>query len=88
MPMNNTPRSHYEQNPGAAGIFVRTTYYTDSVKNCTTCSQLGDEYHTLFHCSEICRDDLLDMPNDFSSIWNYEGVNRLFQRIRDAEYVE
>ena len=55
---------------------------------CTTCSQLGDEYHTLFHCSEICRDDLLDMPNDFSSIWNYEGVNRLFQRIRDAEYVE
>ena len=55
---------------------------------CTTCCELGDEFHILYNCSEIYRDDLLDMPREISSIWEYDGINRLFQRIREAEYVD
>ena len=55
---------------------------------CNTCCELGDEFHILYNCSEIYRDDLQDMPREISLVWEYDGINRLFQRIREAGYVE
>ena len=54
---------------------------------CVTCRELGDEEHVLYNCADIMRDDLTDIPRPLSSLWEYQGVNRLFKRIMDAEYV-
>ena len=55
---------------------------------CRTCNEFGDEFHALFSCSEVYREDLEDMPSSVADLWEYEGINRLFQRMRDAEMVE
>ena len=54
---------------------------------CVTCGELGDEEHVLYNCADIRRDDLTDIPRPLSSLWEYQGVNRLFKRIMDAEYL-
>ena len=48
----------------------------------------GDEEHMIYSCADIVRDDLVDIPRPLSSLWDYQGVNRLFKRIMDAEYLE
>ena len=57
-------------------------------RRCVTCGVLGDENHVVYECNEIRRDDLPEMPRPLSSIWVNVGVNRLFERIVDAKYVE
>ena len=53
---------------------------------CASCNEVGDEFHAIYHCSEVCREDL-NLPRTISDIWEHEGVNTLFQRLRNAEMV-
>ena len=55
---------------------------------CTICGVLGDESHVVYTCSEIRRDDIAELPQPLSEIWNFEGINTLFKRIVDAKYLE
>ena len=57
-------------------------------RTCSTCNELADEFHLLYECQEIFQDDIQDIQQDISSIWNCAGVNELFSRIREAEYVD
>ena len=54
---------------------------------CGTCNEFGDEFHALYHCSKVYREDLVDLPPRLADLWEYEGVNTLFQRMYDAEMV-
>ena len=54
---------------------------------CNTCNLLGDENHAVFSCSKIERSDLLELPETLSAVWEWEGVNILFKRLRDAEMI-
>ena len=54
---------------------------------CHTCNVLGDEFHVIYRCSDIYREDL-DPPEQLASLWDYPEVNTLFKRIRDAEYLD
>ena len=54
---------------------------------CAACGVLEDEQHIVYSCTQIQRNDLTDLPHPLSSIWDYQGVNRLFKRIVDAEYI-
>ena len=54
---------------------------------CAACGVIEDEQHIVYSCTQIQRNDLIDLPRPISSIWNYRGVNRLFKRIIDAEYL-
>ena len=56
-------------------------------RTCVTCGELGDEEHMIYSCADIVREDLVDIPRPLSSLWDYQGVNRLFKRIMDAEYL-
>ena len=55
---------------------------------CVTCGVVGDENHVLYNCSEILRDDLGQLPQPISNIWESDEVNRLFKRICDAKYID
>ena len=55
---------------------------------CTTCNELGDEYHAVYRCHLIHRDELLDIPHELSSIWNYYKINDLFERFRSAGLIK
>ena len=54
---------------------------------CGSCNEFGDEFHALYHCSKVYREDLVDLPPRLAELWDYEGVNTLFQRMCDAEMV-
>ena len=54
---------------------------------CTSCYLLGDENHAVFSCQKIERSDLLEFPDRLSELWEWEGVNTLFKRLRDAEMI-
>jgi hypothetical protein len=54
---------------------------------CGKCNVLGDERHCIYDCVDIPRGDL-DLPMELSSLWNYEKVNTLFERIVGADYLE
>ena len=55
---------------------------------CSTCGELGDEFHALYYCSNVYRGDLANLPPRIADIWEYEGVNTLFKRLREADMIE
>ena len=76
---------------GSHNLKIETGRWNRTVGNdrlCTKCNEMGDEYHIIYNCSEIYRDDLTDLPLTLSSIWSYPKVNELFERIRIAGYIE
>ena len=42
---------------------------------CTTCNEVDDEYHAVYRCNLIHRDDLDDIPKELSLIWNNDKIN-------------
>ena len=55
---------------------------------CSSCHVLEDERHIIFDCCQVNREDLPNIQEQsLSSIWKYEKVNTLFDRIRRGEYV-
>ena len=55
---------------------------------CSTCGELGDEFHALYYCSDVYRGDLANLPPRIADIWEYEGVNTLFKRLCEADMIE
>ena len=54
---------------------------------CGICDELGDEFHAVYRCSGVDREDL-QLPPTLSEIWNYEGMNTLMKRFLDVEWVK
>ena len=55
---------------------------------CSTCGdELGDEFHAVYSCSGVHREDL-QLPPTLSDIWSCEGVNTLMKRFLDMEWVK
>ena len=53
---------------------------------CANCNVVGDEHHVLYDCSLIFREDL-DLPDDMSCIWTHSDVFRLFERIKETDFL-
>lgn len=54
---------------------------------CPICNVLGDEYHAIYNCRDIFREDLV-LPTRISNIWSYVEVNTLFKRLLDSDYID
>ena len=52
---------------------------------CTNCGVLGDEYHVLYHCTLIHRDDIA--LDSFSKLWHQPEIYRLFTRLKAVKYL-
>ena len=55
---------------------------------CPTCKILGDEYHVIYQCCEIFRDDIDGLPEELSAIWEFPGTNTIFKRMIAKKYVD
>jgi len=55
---------------------------------CPNCLEFGDEFHAVYTCRLIVRDDLSDIPLEMSLIWDYPGINLLFKRLNIAGLVD
>ena len=53
---------------------------------CDACGVLEDEFHVVYTCTKIQRNDL-QLPQPLSALWDHEHVNQLFKRLVDAEYL-
>ena len=76
---------------GCHNLPIETGRWNRTPRNerlCGTCGVIGDEHHVLNSCSIIDRSDLAEATPSLSTIWQYEGVNRLFKRILKANLVE
>ena len=53
---------------------------------CTTCGELGDEKHIIYHCSLINRNEII-MDNRISHIWLQPEIYELFKRIKETDFL-
>ena len=47
---------------------------------CTTCNTLGDERHFIYHCTNVDRTDLDDIP-ELDQLQNYEKLKLLMKNL-------
>ena len=76
---------------GSHNLKIETGRWTNTPRDqrlCLSCNQVEDEFHIVFDCDKIYREDLAEMSSrSLAAIWKYENMNTLFNRIRIAEYV-
>ena len=54
---------------------------------CSSCYKMDDEYHALFECGEIYRNDINGIPERIEDLWEFDGVNILFKRLLDSKRI-
>ena len=54
---------------------------------CSYCHKMDDEYHALFECEEIYRNDINGIPERIEDLWGFDGVNILFKRLLDNKRI-
>ena len=48
---------------------------------------MDDEYHAIYECREIYRDDINGLPEQLKDLWDFDGVNVLFKRLIDKKRI-
>ena len=51
---------------------------------CDECGVLGDEFHFLYNCTQIKRDDLV-LPRNIEQLWQHPNVFTLFSRLMEID---
>ena len=59
-------------------------------RKCKDCNVIGDEFHVIYNCKNIYREDIInDLPDDLASLWNNSNlVYKLFSRLIKGNYVD
>ena len=55
---------------------------------CSRCNVMGDEYHFVFHCSEITRDPGYEFVENLGEIWKNENIFNLFKQLSQSDFLK